>query len=145
MKLLTFPFLDALAACVSSHPEMDSIECQMASFSLKHDRSFGTFEFSIASQIASEIARNRDRATSISSILSAGGLDPHPSPPREGEDDISERSEHANLSPAALSTAAAAHVLPERTLVTLIAMLNESFPDFKFECVQWRVLRDAMR
>ena len=141
MKLLSFPYLDALAACVSSHHETDasSIECQMASFSLKHDKTFGTLESSIAAQMSAEVIRNRDRATSISSILSAGQQDPLPSPPRDGDDDYrpdtgnDTLTSSRNLSPTAMSNAAAARLLPVRTLATLIAMLNESFPDFNFE------------
>ncbi len=132
MKLLQQPYLDAVAACISCHDDTDasSIECSLASFSLRKDKADAARESAIAERISAENAERRLRAASISSLLSAAGALPDESPPREGEDAA---PPFASPSRGGIATVVSERILPVRTLATLIALLNDRFPDHNFK------------
>lgn len=127
MKLLSFPFLDALSSCLSSHSDSSaSLSVHLHTYSLKPDRAFRELESRLNATLDAEDSARRARSSSIASILEAGA-GPSASPP--APDDAPE------FAPAA----PAARAVPRKTLVSLIATLNECFADYDFGCVARRV------
>jgi hypothetical protein len=126
MKLLAFPYLDALATALS-HPSSDggsSLRVALATFSLKPDRAHRELEARLSSKMDAEETVRRARSSSIASMLEAA---PCASPASAAGAD--EADFFAPLAPTPARTIA------RKTLVALIATLNENFADYDFECV----------